>query len=385
MTALAEVGIYRSNFGLPSEAFLVEQVGALERYRPLVLTRAAAGEAPFDVLSLRDQPLGRLREPAFALTRDARLFGAADRLRRLALVHAHFGPDGVFALGITQRLAIPLVVTFHGFDATVTRASLCAKRKWYALQFVAREAQLRREATRFIAISQFIRSCLLERGYPAEKIVQHYIGVDTSKFSPGTRSADRYVLCVGRMAAKKGLDTLLRAFARIAQRHPSVRLVHVGSGPLDAELRALAASLGIVDRIDLRGSLPHDEVLALMRGAEVFALPSRRAHDGDSEGLGIVFNEASACGIPIAATLHGGIPEAVLHGETGLLSPENDDEGLADHLDLLLGDRALAAQLGRRGREYVCDVFDLHKQTRTLETIYDDAITAWQQSSRRRR
>ena len=112
-----------------------------------------------------------------------------------------------------------------------------------------------------------------------------------------------------------------------------------------------------------------------MQQAEVFVLPSQTAEDGDSEALGIVFNEASACCVPVVSTWHGGIPEAVLHGETGLLCQERDDTALAEHIDLLLRDRALALRLGRRGREYVCEMFDIRKQTPKLEALYDEVMT----------
>ena len=100
--------------------------------------------------------------------------------------------------------------------------------------------------------------------------------------------------------------------------------------------------------------------------------PARQAKNGDSEALGIVFNEASSCGIPVVATWHGGIPEAVLDGETGFLVQEKDDAALAERLDSLVSDADLARRMGRRGRDYVCEVFNLHKQTLLLEQIYDE-------------
>src|SRR5262249_2881776 len=106
--------------------------------------------------------------------------------------------------------------------------------------------------------------------------------------------------------------------------------------------------------------------------AELFALTSETAPGGDAEGLGLVLNEASASGCPVVATLHGGIAEAVSHGETGLLAKEKDVVGIAEQLDTLLGDPALRAEMGRRGRELVCDQFDLDKQTAKLEDLYDD-------------
>jgi glycosyltransferase involved in cell wall biosynthesis len=364
------IGIYRTAFPLASEPFIVEQASALRRYEPLMLTRSRCGTAPVATRALSDGPFAAARTAAFALTRSTRLFG---RLPDLGLVHAHFGPDGVYAESIARHLRVPYLVTFHGFDATMTRAALWRSRKGYAMQFLLRERQLCATASAFIAVSKFIAACLRARGYPSDKIIQHYIGVDTDRFQvdPRDRLDDGYVLSVGRAVEKKGLDTVIRAFARIAARHPRVRLVHVGGGPLLARLRQLAHALGISGAVEFRGPQPHHEVTTLMRGAAVFALASRTGSDGDAEGLGIVFNEASACGVPIVATRHGGVPEAVLHGETGLLSAEHDEIAMAEHLDAVLADRALADRLGTRGRELVCEVFDLRKQTARLEEVYD--------------
>jgi len=144
---------------------------------------------------------------------------------------------------------------------------------------------------------------------------------------------------------------------------------------MTTHFQALAAELGISKRVRFLGSQPHDVVLQLMRGAEIFALPSQTAKNGDCEGLPIVINEASACGVPVVATFHSGIPEAVLNGETGLLVAEKDNAALADKLDILLSDRALGEKMGQLGREFVCEMFDIHKQTRKLEVIYD-SLTA---------
>ena len=370
---LRRIGIYRTAFPLASEPFIVEQAAALRRYEPLMVTRTRCGTTALPTRAMSDRPLGAARTAAFAVTRSARLFGS---LPDLALIHAHFGPDGVYAEAVARRLRVPYLVTFHGFDATMTRAALWRSRKGYAIQFLLRERQLQRTASAFIAVSRFIADRLRTRGYPADKIIQHYIGVDTARFQPVRRSGDSYILCVGRAVEKKGIETVLRALARIAPRHPGIRLVHVGGGPLLGRLQALAGELGISKVVDFRGPRPHAEIVELMRNASLFTLASCTAESGDAEGLGIVFNEASACGVPIVATRHGGIPEAVLHGETGLLSAERDDAAMAEHLDALLADRGLAERLGKRGRELVCEQFDLHKQTARLEDIYDRYASA---------
>jgi glycosyltransferase involved in cell wall biosynthesis len=242
-------------------------------------------------------------------------------------------------------------------------------------QFLRYEAELKQKAALFIAVSGFIRQKLLERGYPADRIVCHAIGVDPTRFSPSpSRPSQRYVLSVGRHTEKKGIATLLKAFAGIAHKYPEVKLIQVGTGKLTAQLTQLADCLGIAPQVNFLGSQPHTTVQRLMQGAEVFALASQTATDGDCEGLPIVLNEASACGIPIVSTWHSGIPEAVKDGETGYLVAERDDAALGLRLDHLLGEPGQARAMGQRGRAWIEAHFDIRKQSQLLERHYDALV-----------
>lgn len=365
------VGIFRMLYPAPSEAFITEQMNHLKDFEPTVVATQLIGKSHFPSIVVNLDHHSNFDTQLYAFSRRPQLFKQANKLKSLELLHAHFGPDGVYAMPLAKQLAIPLIVTYHGFETVASRLAMWLSRDLMNYQFLLHEAGLKRQAAAIIAVSEFIEKRLIEKGYPKEKIVRHYIGVDTEKFTPAlTPASERYILCVGRHTRRKGIDTLLRAFARIAHKHPEVSLLQVGAGPLSLGLKALAAELGIEGRVRFVGSQPHDQVVSFMRGAEIFALPSRTSGSGDSEALGIVFNEASACGVPVVSTHHGGIPEAVRHGETGLLAPENDDQHLGQHLDTLLGDRAEARRMGALGREFTCEMFDIRKQTAKLEAIY---------------
>lgn len=370
-TATKSVGICRTVFPCPSEAFIVEQANHLRRYSPTFVVGRLLEAVPFKSIAAT-VPGDLLRERMYMLSRSSHFFADRAALQQLPLLHAHFGPDGVYAMALAESLDIPLIVTYHGFEAVASKLALWLSREVMNYQFLIHENALKHRVSAIVVVSDFVRRRLLAKGYPAEKIVLHYIGVDTEKFSPARQKPDeRYILSVGRHTRRKGIATLLTAFARIARQHPEVTLVQVGAGPLSAELHALAARLGIAERVRFLGAQPHGRVLELMKGAEIFSLPSQTSGSGDSEALGIVFNEASACAVPVVSTLHGGIPEAVLDGETGMLVPERDDRALADRLDILLRDRALARRMGQRGREYMLDQFDIRRQTADLEAIYD--------------
>ncbi|MES1021691.1 glycosyltransferase [Gloeocapsa sp. BRSZ] len=371
---MKNIGIYRRVFPLTSEAFIKEQSHNMMRYQPTFISNTLLQEVPFSSIAVSQNDLLGIKQTTFLLTRSPKLFDNLDSCSNLGLIHAHFGPDGVYAIPIAEKLKIPLVVTFHGYDITISRNALWRKGKFLYYQLIFHEEELKRKVTKFIAVSQFIKNKLLEKKYPSEKIIQHYIGVDTEKFTPGRKAGERYILCVGRHTQKKGIDTLLRAFAKITNKHPEVSLVQVGTGALTNTLHNLTRTLDIEHRVKFLGAQPHEVVLNLMRGAEVFALASQTAANGDCEGLPIVINEASACGLPVVSTWHSGIPEAILDGETGFLVAEQDDVNLAEKLDVLLGDRALGKKMGQRGREFVCEIFDIQKQTSKLEAIYDSII-----------
>lgn len=371
---MKEIGIYHKAFPRISMPFIKEQAHNLRRYDPTFILCTLLNEIPFQNVSISQNDFLGIKQAIYLLTRSPNLFRSLDEFGNLSLIHAHFGPDGTYAMALAEKLKIPFLVTFHGYDITISRAGIWRTGKLLYYQLVFHEEELKKKAAAFIAVSNFIRNKLLEKGYPEQKIIRHYIGVDTKKFSPSPsvmKADERYILCVGRHTEKKGIDVLLRAFTRIASKHPHVSLIQVGAGEMTATLHTLSVQLGINNRVHFLGAQPHETVLNLMRGAEIFTLPSQTARNGDCEGLPMVINEASACSVPVVSTWHSGIPEAVLDGETGFLVPERDDAALAEKLDTLLSDRALGKKMGQRGREFVCEEFDICKQTAKLELIYD--------------
>ena len=173
----------------------------------------------------------------------------------------------------------------------------------------------------------------------------------------------------------KGIEYLIRAFARLAPRVPEVELVIIGEGPLKRRLQALARSLGVAARVRLLGAQSHDQVLAWMRKAAMFVLPSVRTGTGRSEGLGMVLLEAAASGVPMVGTRHGGIPEVIVDGQTGCLATERDSDELAARMAELFADDTRRARMARNARALVETRFDLRKQTEKLEDFYDWTVT----------
>jgi glycosyltransferase involved in cell wall biosynthesis len=250
---------------------------------------------------------------------------------------------------------------------------LSGKPAW--IRYALFAERLRRRGTLFIAVSEFIRSRLLRNGFPADRTIVHYNGVDLTAFMPPARECDRpSILSVGRLVEKKGMEYLIRAFALVAREAPEARLEIAGDGPLRPSLERLAAECGLASRITFHGSLPHRTVAGLMREACIVCQPSVTASDGDAEGLPTVVLEASATARPLVGTLHSGIPEIIEEGKTGFLVAERDVEALADRLRALLGSADLRRRMGEAGRKRVEEKFDLRKQAKKLEEIYGQTI-----------
>lgn len=161
-------------------------------------------------------------------------------------------------------------------------------------------------------------------------------------------------MCVSRLVPRKGQDTLILAMPAILAREPDAVLLVVGGGPYAAQLRKLAAETGVQDSVRFTGAVPWEELPAHYGAGDVFAMPCRTRRGGlDVEGLGIVYLEASATGLPVVAGDSGGAPDAVLDGETGYVVRGGSAEESADRIVTLLGDPALRRRMGERGRAWV--------------------------------
>jgi phosphatidylinositol alpha-1,6-mannosyltransferase len=189
-------------------------------------------------------------------------------------------------------------------------------------------------------------------------------GVDTSVFRPGCGGDDvrrRYglsgrplVVCVSRLVPRKGQDVLIRALPRIRRRVPDAALLLVGGGPDFPRLHRLAAEHGVADHVVLTGSVPWEELPAHYDAGDVFAMPCRTRRGGlEVEGLGIVFLEASAVGLPVVVGRSGGSADAVRDGETGHLVDGTDVGAVAERVAELLADPARARAMGEAGRAWV--------------------------------
>jgi phosphatidylinositol alpha-1,6-mannosyltransferase len=313
-------------------------------------TAAFDAEQPFTVV--RDATTMLLPTPA--ATRRA-----VGLLREHGCTAVWFGaaaPLGLMAPALRKAGAERLVATTHGHEAGW--AQLPASR-----QLLHRIG----ESTDTITyLGEYTRSRIAGALSPeaAARMVQLPPGVDEKVFHAGSGGAevrerlgltDRpVVVCVSRLVPRKGQDTLILAMPRILASQPEAVLLIVGGGPYEKDLRRLARETGVTDSVRFTGAVPWSELPAHYGAGDVFAMPCRTRRGGlDVEGLGIVYLEASATGLPVVAGDSGGAPDAVLDGETGWVVRGGSPEEAADRIVVLLGDPELRQNMGERGRQWV--------------------------------
>ncbi len=306
----------------------------------------------------------RIAESLLHLTGRSRRLARVLRQQQPQLIHAHFLPDAWLVARTATRLGIPFIVTVHGFDVTQQMGGrgLTGRLARRRARFVFGRA------ARVVAVSEFIRSKAIALGAPEHRVVVHHIGIPIPEsVDPCEKIWD--VAFVGRFVEKKGVLDLIEALGGLPH-GLRPRCVFIGEGPLLDQARRHVQRTG-VDATFMGAQAP-EIVQRTLAQARVFAAPSKTSRDGDSEGFGMVFLEAAAVGVPAVSTLHGGVPEAVVDGVTGLLSAEGDVSALAVNIARLLMSRELRQELGSAARQRVVRDFDVRRQTGKLEDIYDE-------------
>jgi colanic acid/amylovoran biosynthesis glycosyltransferase len=276
----------------------------------------------------------------------------------------------VHLLPLLEICPLPIIVSFHGADAGIDLdkpAHLALTRRMLDL------------AALLLVRSDSLAQRLIALGADPGKIRLHRTGIPLAEipFQQRHAPADGAWRCVQacRLIAKKGLATTLRAFAEFAHEYPKATLTIAGEGPQLPELQALAATLGITDRVEFPGFLPQAKLREFYASAHFFLHPSETAPDGDQEGVPNSMLEAMASGLPPIATTHGGIPEAVENHISGWLVAERDHAALAQALLALARDPARYAQMSAAAAARVSTAFDLKAQARLLESSYTEAIS----------
>lgn len=278
--------------------------------------------------------------------------------RRFTAIHAGRAlPEGLVAWAVARLTFHKLVIYAHGEELTTWGKG----RKYRAMRFALRHAD------KVIANSEFTRDELLKMDVDSERIKLIYPGVDVERFRPGLpcddlkrsiglAQAQTLILAVGRLSRRKGFDTVIRALRRILDEGFDVRFALIGIGEDMGYLKKLAHELGVDDRVDFLGHVPMVDLPRWYNACDVFLMPNREIN-GDTEGFGMVFLEAAACGKLAIAGCAGGTGAAVLHGETGFRVDGSDEREIVERLEQLIADPALRERLGDNAHRRVVAEF----------------------------
>ena len=367
---------------LPStQTFIPLQVNALARYTPQYIGLIPAVknyslEHEPIMLTKERTPSARLRREAYRWTGVAPLFHAEARKAGANILHAHFAESGSAATALANALDLPLILHLRGGAELMPDAVL--RKQLFQRPYLAWRERLWKRASMFLCSSQYVRDKAIDAGFPAEKTHAHFTGMDLKKFTsvlPIAEKDHNLIIHVGRLIPYKGCNYLLEAMRIVQQKRPAARLVVIGDGTYRAELEAMANAFRL--NCDFLGEQKQTVIHTWLDKARVFCGPSVTLADGMSEAFGNVFSEAQAMGVPVVSFRHGGIPETMREGVTGLLAEERDVETLATHLLRYLEDEAFWISSREEGLKWVRSRFDVNVQTGRLENLYDLAIAAF--------
>jgi colanic acid/amylovoran biosynthesis glycosyltransferase len=356
---------------------IYRQITALERCIPVVIAqkREQAGPYPFERIHIVPKPpthflrrfwFRQLRDTPWKISdKELRVLQGILRETDARLLHIYFGQIAVHLLPLIRLWKKPSIVSFHGADVTVDM-----NKPAY------REAtrQMLNSVKLILVRSESLRRAVIRLGCDEGKIEIQRTGIPLDQFPFRERrfpqNGEWRLVQAGRLIEKKGLPVTLRAFAVFLRQYPNAKLTIAGEGPLLAELQDLSRELNLDGRVSFAGFVSQDQLREIYYASHIFLHPSQTGRDGNQEGIPNSMLEAMASGLPVFATQHGGIPEAIDDSVSGVLVPERDHQKLAAALVDAVQDPGFLSRIARNGAEIVRKNFDLCWQAQRLEEIY---------------
>ncbi len=286
--------------------------------------------------------------------------------KKIDCVLAEYGVTAASSLKVIQSLRIPLIVHFHGFDASDNDVLRTYKEKYL---------EVFDYATFVVSVSKKMSAGLIALGCPADKIIWNPCGPNINFFSikPVLKKQQQFI-AIGRFVDKKAPHLTIRAFSKIAKKYPETKLLFGGKGKLLRTCKELVKELGIDEQVLFLGKLSQSEIMSHFSASLAFVQHSVTAPSGDSEGTPVAVLEASAAGLPVIATRHAGIPDVIEHGKTGFLVEEFDVEGMADYMVQLYEDPEKAKMMGYEGSQNIRLHFTMEKHLNRLTEIINKAM-----------
>lgn len=323
--------------------------------------------------NLRANPLLWLQVPFF-LSAMHRHAARLIRQRRIDLIQAHWIiPQGAVARGLKRKYQIPVVLTAHGADAFSFQTPLGRFMKRFGLQAAdACAANSLYTKTILEKLLPGLNSWVIPMGIWLEQFEKRPDGGEGIRRQLGIQGP--LLLFVGRLVEKKGAEYLIRALPAVLQNFPQATLLIIGEGDLSQDLRKVASLFGVSQSIRFLGRLPNQDLPDYFMAADVFIGPSIVDAKGDTEGLGIVFLEAAAAGLPIVGTGVGGSGEFLVDGVTGIVVPQRDPNSLGQAICQLLAEPELRNRLGCTARQKVVESFTWQQVAQKYSSLFVETL-----------
>src|SRR5215813_5918973 len=376
------VASYCSSFLKSEMLHIYRQVKALRGVHTFVVTKEVQNSERFPFANIEVIPKRRTnllvhgwlkfveRRPPIVYRGEYQTLDSLLERHGADLMHIYFGHTGVHLLPFIEQLDKPCVVSFHGADVA---------HKKDIKDYPAKLRCLFNAVPLVFARSQSLVDRLIQLGCPPEKLRINRTGIPVNEFPFVKRQPPRdgkwRVVQACRLIPKKGVATSLRAFAVFKKDNAKAEFFIAGKGPLQPELEMLADGLGILRDVRFVGFLSQRKLLDLYASSHLFLHPSEISSNQDQEGVPNSVLEAMATGLPVVATRHGGIPEAVDHGRTGFLVAEEDHVALANAMHLITSSPVLLQEMGVSAHATVKERFEQETQIDHLESFYEEAIT----------
>ncbi len=286
------------------------------------------------------------------------------RKNNIDLVLAEYGSHAEKILPIVKKACLPLVVHFHGYDASVDL--VLKNHNNYKAVF--------KYASKVIAVSKVMHEKLKNLGCPEEKLVYNVYGPRPEFHQVTPTYSKKQLIAIGRFTDKKAPYFTLMAFAQTAKNHPEATLIMAGDGVLLNMCQNLAKHLQIETQVRFPGVITPEAYRELLSESLAFVQHSITAANGDMEGTPLAVLEASAAGLPVISTKHAGIPDVIVDGTTGLLCAEHDVATMANHMDILLSDVEKAKTMGAAGKAHIKKHFTLERHINTLQEVLEENL-----------
>jgi len=346
------------------ETFILGLIAGLPKDSLIVYTSSQPGAAEFDKQLFENHGVEVIRDRAKVLLPTPRITRkAAKILKQYQITRVWFGAAAPLALmsgNLRAAGAKRIIALTHGHEL------------WWSRIFILRSLMQKivKQVDYLGYLGEYTKSILIKLDNSEDKFIQIAPGIDTEYFSPRPKNQHlilkyrldqrRVIVSVGRLVHRKGQDQLIQALPKVLDKYPDAVLLFVGDGPIKSMLQNLARQLGVTNNIAFTGKVSHHDLPDYISLGEIFAMPVRTRFFGfEVEGLGIVYLEASACGLPVIAGNSGGAPDAVLKGVTGLIVDGTSSDEIAEAICKLLADPIRAKHMGQAGRGWVIDNWQL--------------------------